>query len=401
MVNKIKKQTNETRDQYFYRLCREKDALDLTWEQLKDIFNNELGNNYGESAYRKEWNAFQRIFHANEDKLVDGVSYLYDIKEAKRELEKERKKLQTEKVEYNKWLRENARDEMIRDSIIEEIRNCEPMTPPIRTFDLLKEGNKSACLCIADSHYGVEFEIPGLHGEILNKYSPEIFEQRMEILFNKVVDIIMKEHVNTLYIFSLGDEVEGILRVSQLMKLRYGVVKQSVRYAKYIASWINELTKYVDIKFYSCSGNHSELRMIGQPKGSFKDDNTVLWINEIIQTSLENNQCFEFIENPTGLIFDNIQGYNVLGIHGECKDLSKAIKDFSNTYNTNIDILVGGHMHHSKEENVGLYKDVISVPSIIGIDDFSMKLNRTSNPGATLFFIEKDLGKVLEYNIKL
>ena len=107
------------------------------------------------------------------------------------------------------------------------------------------------------------------------------------------------------------------------------------------------------------------------------------------------------IENPTGLIFDNVYNFNILGVHGEVKNLATAIKDFSNTYNVQIDILVGGHMHHMSEETVGINRDVISIPSIIGIDDFSMKLNKTSNPGATLFFIEDNNGVVQEYRIKL
>jgi hypothetical protein len=41
------------------------------------------------------------------------------------------------------------------------------------------------------------------------------------------------------------------------------------------------------------------------------------------------------------------------------------------------------------------------VPSIIGIDTFSMSLNKTSNPGATLLMVEQGNGIVVEYKIKL
>ena len=81
--------------------------------------------------------------------------------------------------------------------------------------------------------------------------------------------------------------------------------------------------------------------------------------------------------------------------------MENAIKDFSNTYNTNISILIGGHMHHYKAETVGVNKDVINVPSIIGIDGYSMSLNKTSNPGAVLFCVEENKGVTLEYKIKL
>lgn len=399
MMNTLKKYDNENDEQYIYRVCGLKESSGMTWQQIADILNSALNQKFTESAYRKKWQMFQQGLKACEKQIFTDDEYLSILREERRELEKERKKIQTEKVEYNKWLREEARDEMIRDAIIEEVRKGHQFEGPKRVF--YQDGSKCAVLCIADAHYGTEFKIFGLHGEILNEYSPEIFELRMEKLFNKVVNIIEKEHIEVLYVYSLGDEVDGILRVSQLMKLRYGVVESSIRYANYMSTWLNELSNHVYIKFQTTFGNHSELRMLGQPKGTFKNDNTALFIKDIIKTQLENNPNFEMTENPTGLIFDTIYGFNILGIHGECRNLTNAVKDFSNTYNTIIDVLIGGHMHHMTEETVGINRDIVSVPSIIGIDDFSMKLNKTSNPGAILFLLEENNGIIQDYKIKL
>lgn len=184
------------------------------------------------------------------------------------------------------------------------------------------------------------------------------------------------------------------------MKLRYGVVESTIKYADYITNWLNELTKYVQIEFQMVSGNHTELRMINQPKGTFVDDNMSKVIREFISIRLEGNPNFTMLQNSSGLIFDTIEGYNILGIHGEVKDLSKAITNFTNTYNTVIDILIGGHMHHLKTETIGVNRDVISVPSVIGIDDYSMTLGKTSSAGAIFLIIEKKKGITQQYNIK-
>lgn len=399
MESSMKRFDSENDDQFIYRICGLKDSSGMTWQQIADIINSALGQTYSESAYRKKYQMFQQGLKACEKQIFTNDEYLSSLRAERREIEKERKKIQTERIEYHKLLREEARDEMIRDAIIEEVRNGHQFEAPQRV--LYKDSSKSAVLCIADAHYGTEFKIFGLHGEILNEYSPEIFEYRMEKLFNKVIDIVEKEHIDVLHVYSLGDEVDGILRVSQLMKLRYGVVESSIRYANYISTWLNELSNHVYIKFQTTFGNHSELRMLGQPKGTFQNDNTALFIKDIIKIKLENNHNFEMIENPTGLIFDTIYGFNILGIHGECRNLDKAVKDFSNTYKTAIDILIGGHMHHMTEETVGINRDVVSVPSIIGIDDFSMKLNKISNPGSILFLLEENNGIVQDYKIKL
>ena len=376
---------------------------DLTWPEIATEFNNAYREDetcfFDASAYRKKYrnylDAYEQLFSKEQFTTQQASDYV----DQKRELQKLKTQIQTEKLEYNKWLREEARDELICEKICNEIKSARALDIPEPI--VVDKPSRSAVLAFGDEHYSAEFIIYGLHGEIINSYSPEIFEQRMWDLFYRIIEIIQKEELTTLYVFALGDFTDGILRCGQLMKLRYGVVESTVKYANFIANWLNELSKYVKVKYQMCYGNHSELRMLGQPKGTFKEENTGMFVREMIKVYLENNPNFEMLINPTGLIFDNIEGLNVLGIHGEVRNMENAIKDFSNTYNTNIHVLLGGHMHHYKAETVGVNKDVINVPSIIGIDDYSMSLNKTSNPGAVLFCIEENKGVTLEYKIKL
>lgn len=401
----LKKLPQENEAQYIFRIGQAKDAglITSTWGELAPILNVELDIDdveaRGESAFRKKYRVMQQAWDDVFSKSQFSESRLDEIEEQKRELQKEKIKVQTEKLEYNRWLREEARDELICEKICNEIRVNNSIVSPQPL--IIDEASRSAVLAFGDEHFSTEFTIYGLYGEIINSYSPEIFEQRMWNLFYQTIDIIKKEGLTTLYVFALGDFTDGILRCGQLMKLRYGVVEGTVKYANFISNWLNELTKYVKVKYQMVYGNHSELRMLGQPKGTFKEENTGMFVREMIKTYLENNPNFEMIINPTGLIFDNIEGFNVLGIHGEVKNMENAIKDFSNTYNTNIQILIGGHMHHYKAETVGVNKEVINVPSIIGIDDYSMSLNKISNPGAVLFFVEENKGVTLEYKIKI
>ena len=408
-MNEQIKKIIEGKDEYraIWEIGQKKDAGllgdDITWPEIAEELNRQYRADELEyrdpSSYRKRYrnylDAYEQIF-SKEQFSADQASEYVD---QKRELQKLKIQLQTEKLEYNRWLREEARDELICEKICNAIKSNNSLVAPKPLIADRK--SRSAVLAFGDEHYAAEFTIYGLYGEIINSYSPEIFEQRMWDLFYQVIDIIQKEELTTLYVFALGDFTDGILRCSQLMKLRYGVIEGTVKYANFIAHWLNELTKYVNVKYQMVYGNHSELRMLGQPKGTFKEENTGMFVKEMIKTYLEGNPNFEMIVNPTGLIFDNIEGLNVLGIHGEVKNMENAIKDFSNTYNTNIQVLLGGHMHHYKAETVGINKDVINVPSIIGIDDYSMSLNKTSNPGAVLFCIEENKGVTLEYKIKL
>ena len=81
--------------------------------------------------------------------------------------------------------------------------------------------------------------------------------------------------------------------------------------------------------------------------------------------------------------------------------MENAIKEFSKIYNVPIDYLLAGHLHHSRIEEVGVNSEVINVPSIVGVDPYSLSLNKTSNASAKLLVFEQSKGKVCEYTLKL
>ena len=407
MVN-LKKEDNENTNEYIWRMCdyKDKGLLDLNWEQVGELINKELFGSDEElyrtsSAYRKPYQ-YAKDFY---DDVFKKRMYSYDnetikkMDDLKRDIQKERIKLNTTRVEYNKWLRENARDELIIEEICKSISNLSPLEKP--TYIQNKYSTKEYCLVFGDEHYGTEFELTDLLGNIINSYSPEIFEKRMWDLFYQVIDIIKREDINTLNVYSMGDFSDGCLRVSQLMKLRYGVIDGTIKYANFISNWLNELTKYVRIRFQMTDGNHTELRMLGQPKGTFVEDNMGKIVKEFIKIRLEDNNNFTFIENPTGYIYDNLAGNVILGIHGETRSLEKTLKDLSAIYNTQIKYLFAGHLHHSKLEEIGINSEVINIPSIIGVDPYALSLNKTSNASAKLFIFEEGKGRTCEYTFKL
>ena len=58
MDQDLKRRPEESQDQYFYRLCKMKDILGFTWPQMTELFNNEFGNDCGESKYRKHMGGY-------------------------------------------------------------------------------------------------------------------------------------------------------------------------------------------------------------------------------------------------------------------------------------------------------------------------------------------------------
>lgn len=397
-------QPNETPKAYRIRLYKNKELYGLNNEEIGKLCNEAFGVDWTESAHRKKTQNYLKGYNDAKAELGNADQQLQNmIDENKRlikEVKKEKVKLQTEKIEYNRWLREDARDEMIVDKICEAITSLPQLNTPVRIQPTYNK--RSWLLAIADCHYGCEYQINDFYGGVVNAYSPEIFEERMTILFNDVVNKIEQLGIKELSIIELGDGVDGVLRISQLMKLRYGVIESSIRYANYLANWLNELSKYVSIKFQMVyDSNHNQLRLLDGKKNTFPDENVTKIMMALIKERLKDNENIVIIENPTGMTYSMMSTYCVVGFHGEKKDLKKNLLDMSRTYNVHIDYTISGHKHHNANTEIGMDSSVLSVGSVIGIDPYSMTLNATSNASCSMFEFEQGKGKTAEYIFKL
>lgn len=394
-----KRYENESAEELIFRICSEKEQIG-SWQDVADILNNLLGFEYTESKYRKQFQAFQKMLIANQSKFADSTAQLEEIKLQQRELEKLRIKVQTEKLEYNRWIRENARDDMFEEKVIETIKQHSNILNPPKNIPVY-HNVRNGLLCIADCHFGKEYTIYGLFDEIINQYSPEIFYSRMNQIYNETLEMIERENLSTLYIFNLGDSVEGFIRNSQLWSLRWGVVDSAVIFGNYMGDWLRKLSERVNIVYHQTDGNHDELRLLDGKKGQHLCESAGKIIKNCIELKNENNPNFTYKSNKTGLILENISGYNIMGIHGEVKNLSSAIKDYSDIYDLKVSYLIAGHKHHSEFVNCGVKKGCIGVGSIVGSDDFSMTIRKATDATASFIVFEEEKGKTDEHTYVL
>lgn len=398
-MEKYNRYDMETDEELIYRICSDKDKIG-SWQDVADILNGLLGTEFTESKFRKQFQAFEKMLDANREKFVDGDAQLEEIKLATETLKKERIKLQTEKLEYARWFREDARDELFEEKVIESIRANIGKQEEIKNIPIIHD-ECAGVLAIADAHFAKEFKIYGLFNEVLNEYSPEIFYNRMEQLYSETLEYVNKNNLDKIHIFNLGDSVEGLIRHSQLFSLRYGVIDSATIFGNYLGKWLRTLSKEINIEYHQTNGNHDELRLLDGKKGQHLNESAGKIISNAIKLINEDNPNFKFTENKTGMIFTNIVGYNILGIHGEVPSLSNAIKDYSDIYNIKIDYIYGGHKHHTEFSNCGVRRGAISVGSIMGIEDFSMTIRKASDATASIAIFEKGKGKTDEHIVVL
>lgn len=374
-------------------------------EWAKSLLNENI---YGEENTRRCFVFFEKFLSILENDEINNIqdeNKLQEILIAKKELEKERKKIQTINLEYNQYVRDISRFELFNEKIKEAIDNM-PALIFSNTIQDKFNSKQTAVLCISDAHNGVEINMQTVFNEPINIYSPDILKKRL----NKLADTVIKDYKNNfnykkLIVFDLGDGIQNILRLSDIAKLKTGVIDSVLQYAEMISQFLNKIQNELNIQIeFSClGGNHSELRLISTGR-NWESENLGKVIREFIALRLKDNQNIK-VDPYSDFSFKQIEGINILAIHGD--DSKKNINEISyweQYHNITIDILLMGHSHHQEQISLGYSptgdKEIIIVPSLIGIDEFSRKNRKLARAGAK-FILFEDNNKTWEKVIYL
>lgn len=397
----LKKFEEETIKDYKIRICSNKDLYDLTWEDIKNLINIQTGDVYGESTYRKWWSAFSQGLEFGKQQVLrdDEIINEYELK--KIEAETAVKKVQSVKIEYNKLIRENARFDLKWEMIKDCIQRL-PMPELVTNGMISNDHNQVGVMTFADVHWGKIFK------SINNEYNEEIAKKRMQRLLHETVAIVNKYGFEHIHIINGADSVEGMsLRVSQLQSISMGFVDQTIKFSKFIAAWLNELSKYVKITYHHVpASNHSQIRPFNSARSEFVSEDLEKIIMNYVHDVLENNSRIDVPLYSGEIVKLNILDYKVWAIHGhQLKRKKNAIRDLSQLHREFIDYLFVAHFHHAGSLTVGegLDNDIelIQIPSVMGADEYSDSLMTGAKAGALFSVFEKGRGRTIEYRIKL
>ena len=397
MEQNLKRMEGENQDQYFYRICKMKDVLGFTWPQMAEVFNKEFGKDCGDTSYRKDWAAFERIFTANQERLV-GENALSEIRAATDELYKAKKQFYDQRREYNNLLTKDARSQHLIEKLI-EAANLVPLKKyeDIFSFDSMIY-NKEALLCCSDWHYGQVTD------NIWNTYNTDICLKRLDKLFDQTVSAIYDHKIKTLHIALLGDLVNGGIHTSSRVASEEDVCDQLMHVSEIIAHFINKLSAYVDeVKVYSTYGNHA--RTIQNKKDSIHSDNMEKIIPWWLKQRLKENKKVEVVDSDYyEFLYFQICGYNVVCVHGDIdslKNMGTVINTlFSKKYGKTIDYTFSGDKHHLESfEQFNIESTLVG--SLCGSDEYANNKRLYSNPMQTLCVFTPEDGKLCTYNIKL
>lgn len=392
-ISTYKRFENESDEELIYRICNDKEQIG-SWQNVANIVNELTGNDYGESTYRKKFQAFQKMLNANQSKFVDSDTQLKEIEVQKRELE--RKKIQF-RDERNAWQKQNYIDARVEQKL--DLLEKELLSQGKVNFDIHDNVNITSdndmFIILSDFHIGQCFR------SIWGEYNSDIAKKRLNQLLNEVIAIRKVHNSEKCYISLQGDMLSGNIHKTIQVTNRENVIDQIKVASELISSFCYELTKVFSVVFLSSvCGNHSRMDRKDEALHDERLDDVITWGIElslkhidnfhVLKRNLDNGIADMDIRGKTYInVHGDFDGYNKTGVSNLCMHLG--FIPYAITY---------GHLHSCAVDETNGVK-MIRGGSLAGSGDNYTIEKRLSGKPSQMVCICNKRGVVCYYPIEL
>lgn len=387
----FKRYENETDNQLIYRICKQKDMIG-TWADVRDILNDILGYNYTDSAYRKKFQYFEQILNDNGEIFSDTENQLEELKDLKREIQKEKIKLSDERTELRRLYREQARRESFIDVVKRAItENVEPLLEPYHVGNFNYADN-DLIVSLTDIHTGIEID------NAFNKFNENILRKRFNTYLQKILEVRERHNSQNCYVI-IGEVVSGIIHNNLRIENNLDLMQSFKLVATLISDFLTELSKYFNhVHVYINEGNHS--RISPNKEDSIQGENVDVLVPFYLKARLQLIENIFIHENEVmeEIAMFEVRGNIVMSAHGDNDKVSNVVQKFTMLFDVKPDLVYLGHRHTNAMETVYDTK-VIQSGCLSGTDDYALSKRLRNKPEQTISVITEN-GLECLYDIK-
>ena len=387
----FKRYENETDNQLIYRICKQKDMIG-TWVDVRDILNDILGYNYTDSAYRKKFQYFEQILNDNGEIFSDTENQLEELKDLKREIQKEKIKLSDERTELRRLYREQARRESFMDVVKRAIaENVEPLAEQVHVGGFNYSEN-DLIVSLTDIHTGIEID------NAFNKFNESILRKRFNTYLQKILEVRERHNSQNCYVI-IGEVVSGIIHNNLRIENNLDLMQSFKLVATLISDFLTELSKYFNhVHVYINEGNHS--RISPNKEDSIQGENVDVLVPFYLKARLQLIENIFIHENEVmeEIAMFEVRGNIVMSAHGDNDKVSNVVQKFTMLFDVKPDLVYLGHRHTNAMETVYDTK-VIQSGCLSGTDDYALSKRLRNKPEQTISVITEN-GLECLYDIK-
>lgn len=379
----------ETDDALILRICRDKDIIG-SWEDVCEILNSLLGANYRSNTYRNRFQNYDKFRQA--DLGTTESSLLEEIKEQRKELEKERIKFRDERNEYNRIIREEARKESYIDMVKRMLSDYAPKslnytTPPSYKSDT------DMVLVVSDLHCGIEIN------HYLNHFNSNILADRFVTCISKVIEIQNRHQSENITVL-ISEVISGLIHENLRCENNENIIEQFLTVTQYLSDLLTEFSKHFNnVEVLVMPGNHS--RVTPKKESSLKGENVDNLLVPYLSAVLQNISNIHFHKNniDESIAMFSVRNNTIYAVHGDKDTTNNVVQNLTMQYGICPKLIYMGHHHKNSMETVYNTK-VISAGCWSGVDNYAIDNRYNTRPETVLSVIDKN-GLVCNYDIKL
>lgn len=398
----IEKRENETTYEHGLRIIQSKcnNEIDLDWDEIVELLNLDCHKDSLRKAANVTPYSGVAVAKYYQDKIENMIvensdnvkSLLEEIKLEKKELYKERVKLQDERRYRRSDERSEARSEMLIDEMVYAISKLNEEKPMNFKLPNLDESKSNiASLILSDLHIGMTID------SFDNKFNFDIARERFNLLYQKVAETCLLHNVKTLNVEVCGDLIHGAIHTSSRLLQEADVTTQITICSELISEFLVALASEIqNVNVFFCVGNHS--RMSADMKKHIDAENFEYLIKQIVTLRVEKCENITFHDNELDkeIAVYEVFGRVVAAAHGHKeKKTFQSVDVLSKYLGIKIDEIHLGHFH-----NFAIQNDVIVNSSFCGVDQYAKSLRLTGKASQTLIIYNDRYDRCI-YDINL
>ena len=347
---------------------------DMDWAEIRDKYNlNGSGEYLRQAAGKKPFGgAFVYEYFA-----LNNKNHNANLKFSKQldDIRKERQKLSDERAALRKTSREDARAEE-NFAVLEELikKNGKTTFKPVHTR--LADSGNDLIVCLSDLHIGMIAESQ------FGRYDSQIAKERLDNYLEEIVNIQKIHKSQNVYLFMLGDVINGNIHPTVQLENRENVVEQIQLAGEYLSAFTYELTKYFKNVYVSdVPGNHSRIGLKDNVLRNERLDDLIVWYMKAKLEHLKNVIFFNDQYDST-ISSMTIRSKEYLLVHGD-------YDAFSENGLNKLCMFIGhvptggvfcGHLHHCSFDDISDVKMIRSGSFAGTCDNYTIQKRLYSRP---------------------
>jgi hypothetical protein len=245
------------------------DDLELLKEVYFPIFDK-----MSDMTFKEAYETVKEISRLSESGTRCAMKNLYDIRELsidesnmalkQKSFQFEVHKHRREKLSFNALVRDKFDELMLLETYSEKLHSLN--IKPFPNVEGYYETGVIPRIMLADLHIG--------------KYEQEEHKELLNQVLNKMLNNInVGSHIDLVFV---GDIIDGILRMSQLVKVKADITRQVIWANELLLGFFESVSEYYTINaiYFIDEDNHSEIRPLASQRGDFPEMNMLKIVSQ-------------------------------------------------------------------------------------------------------------------------